>query len=178
MAGNALSTRTRQQIEDRLPAGEQILVAEEVKRVSTKNERMFTVLGLLGGLIGAAVAASATRWAEERDLAGSVAHRFRLDSAYLVITDHSIHAIKRGFLGSLGADIARVPTSWIRSLETGAPKNVTLHFSDGSSRSVKLSNKRVLPYLNSLRPWIESTHRAALQPTAAPTRTRTMAEAW
>ncbi|MFA9565334.1 MAG: hypothetical protein ACERLM_11605 [Acidimicrobiales bacterium] len=43
---------------------------------------------------------------------------------------------------------------------------------------MKLSNKRVLPYLNSLRPWIESTHRAALPPTAAPTRTLTMAEAW
>jgi hypothetical protein len=80
-----------------------------------------------------------------------------------------------------------MPISWLRSLEVAEHRKVRLHFSDGSVRGFKLANKRVLPYLQSLRPWIESTHRAAIQPmVATPARQGpglfghqpTMAEAW
>lgn len=101
---------------------------------------------------------------------------------FLLITDQSLRLVKRGFRSSVEEQQARLPISWVRSLQAEEPgKKLHLYFSDGSSRSLKLSNERVIPYLNSLRPWVESTFKAAVAPRAVPTnpaRDLAVAEAW
>lgn len=161
---DGLKATTIAQLERYLQPGEKLLVAERIRRETTSAEWIgllcgAPVLGLLGALAGSLIGRAV---AEQKDV-GSVAHGSRCDDGFILITDRSLRLVKRGFLGSVDHQVAEMPISWLRTLEVIEHRKMRLHFSDGSVRCFKLTNKRVLPYLQSLRPWIESTHRAAIQ---------------
>lgn len=159
------SAKTISALERYLQPGEKLLVAERIRREMTSAEWIgllcgAPVLGLIGAAAGSLIGRSIV---EQRDV-GSLAHHSRCDDGFILITDRSLRLVKRGFLGSVDGQLAEMPISWLGSLGVAENKKIHLQFSDGSVRGFKLTNKRVLPYLQSLRPWIESTHRAAIQP--------------
>lgn len=165
-----------------LEPGEKLLVAERVRRLTTPAEWVGLLCGApLLGAFGAVAGLFIARSIVEQKAAGTLGGHCRSDNGFLVITDRSLRLVKRRFAGSVGEEEARLPISWVRSLQADDQgKKLHLSFSDGSSRGLKLSNRRVIPYLNSLRPWVESTHQAAiaLRPNPAqPIRTPALAEA-
>ncbi len=128
--------RTLDAIDHRVPTAEKVLVAEKVRRLTTAPGRL------------------------------AAAGRLPLGRAYLVITDRSLWLIRRGQFDHVGHEIAHLPIASMRSLETEQPKRLTLHFGDGSAWTLELSNRSVMPYLQSLRPWVELTHRRGETATA------------
>lgn len=162
--------------------GEKLLVAERVRRLTTPAEWIGLVCGApLFGAPGAVAGSMIARSIVEKKETGTLGGHCRSDRGFLVITDRSLRLVDRGFRSSVGEEQARLPISWLRSLQTDERgKKLLLSFTDGSSRGLVLANGRVIPYLNSLRPWIEASHQAAIAPMTAasqPGRVPTMVEA-
>ncbi len=148
------------QLERFFDPGEKLLVAERVRRVTTPAEWIGLVCGVpLFGALGAVAGSLIARSIVEQKEAGTLGGHCRSDRGFLVITDRSLRLVKRGFRNAVGDEQARLPISWLRSLQADERgKKLHLSFSDGSSRGLVLANGRVIPYLNSLRPWVESSH--------------------